>query len=415
LVELWIPYGEVEVSVRLSDDNLAWLADPGTEGGKQSLEVVRSALQSPIDTKNLKELIKPGSKVVIAIEKAPGRTDKARLLQLVLEEVFSAGIPPSGVEVILSSGTQPIGNETLSDLNQLLKGGKLASNDPREGDFSEVGVTSFGTKVELNRSFVNADVRIVIGEICANWFYGFGGPWSVALGMCSQSTIAQNGRLALKKDAKRRDQGAVHLDLKETASMAKIDLALAVVPSRGGTIHDAFAGTLEKVYERSVDLTRKLFLFRAPKKADILLVGSGGLQFDSTLLRACDALFNFVEVIEKDGRIVLVAECRDGPGGGTFFNLLYRFKEAGDVLSEIRKNFSLEGYKAMKLLELREKHGISIVSAMPTYFSEKVFAFRTADTANEGLQNAFRYMGRESKIGIAVDGSSSLAEVEQGP
>ncbi|MBO3804342.1 MAG: DUF2088 domain-containing protein [Candidatus Brockarchaeota archaeon] len=410
MVEVWIPYGEVEVPVRLSDENLAWLADPGTAGGERGIEAAKLALQSPEGAKSLREIVKPNSKVAVALNGPPSRTDASALLRLVLEEASSAGAAPGEVEVIVAAGTQLEGGGELASLEPLLKGGRLAVSDPREGEFAEVGVTSFGTKVQLNKSFVDADARIAVGELRANWFYGLNGPWSAVLGICSQATIEQNGKLALKKDAKRQRglQNNVHLDSREAESMANVDLSLAVAAGRGGAVLDAFAGSPEKVHERSVDVARKLYAFEAASKVDILLVGSGGLPFDSTLSSACEAAFNFEEAVEKGGRIVLVAECRDGPGSGAFLDMFYRFKEAGAALGEVRKNFSFEGYKAAKLLELRERHGVSIVSSMPAYFAEKVFAFRTADTANEGLQNAFRFLGRGSRIGVAVDGSSSV-------
>ncbi|MGQ9514134.1 MAG: lactate racemase domain-containing protein [Thermoproteota archaeon] len=414
MVELWIPYGDVEVPVRVPDENLAWLVDPGANDAKQNLDAIRSAIRSPLETKGLSEIAKIGSKIAIAFSGSPRFIEKSRLLQIVLEEIFSSEVPPSEVEVIISAGADSAKKE-LDNLNSLLRECKLSISDPEKGKFVEAGVTSFGTKVQLNRTFADADLRIVVGEVYANWFSGFVGPWNVVLGICSKSTISQNGMLALKRGVKKRPKwlqnSDVHQDIKEVASMANIDFSLSVLPSRDGMIHAAFAGFIDKVYEKSLELSKRYF-YKIPKKVDILLVGSGGLPFDSNLVNACDALFNFEDAIDKDGRIVLVAECRDGPGEGTFLDLIYRFRDSSKVLGEIRKNFSLEGYKAMKLLELLEKHGISIVSTMPLFFSEKVLSFRTADTASEGLQNAFRFLGKDSKIGVVIDGSSSVAEGE---
>jgi len=408
LVELWIPYGDVEVSVRVSEENLAWLADPGRAEQKDASEVVRAALSTPLGSQALGDLVKSGSRVAIAVDGLRGRFPMASALLPLLNELCAAGASAGDIDVIVATGDNPVGK--IDELSSALKVGEVIVNDQREGDFVDVGTTSFGTKVQINRSYNEADLKITVSVLSVDWLYGFrGGPSCIVPGMCSASTTSHNSRLALQKDANigpaRLEGNPVHLSSKESAVMAGVQLSLIVLPDREGNVHAAFSGPPDAVFERSVGIASKLYLHDAPEEVDILVVGAGGRPFDSSLIEACNAVFNAEETVSEEGRVVIVAECEEGPGDSGFFNFLSRLKDSKAALGEVRRDFSLEAYKAMKLLRLREGHGISLVSAMPVHFAEKMH-LRTADTANEGLQNAFRFLGRESRIGVVVDGSS---------
>jgi len=408
LVELWIPYGDVEVSVRVSEENLAWLANPSNAERRDVSEAIGAALSSPLGSQALADLVKPGTKVAIAVDGLRGRFPMASALLPLLNELFAAGVHVGDIDVIVAAGNHPV--DKIDELSSALKVGELIVNDQRGGEFVDVGTTSFGTKVQINRHFYEADLKITVSGLSVDWLCGFrGGPSCIVPGMCSASTAIQNCRLALQRDARigpaALEGNPVHLSSKESAAMAGVQLSLIFLPDRKGNVHAAFSGPPDTVFERSVDMASKLYLHHAPEEADILIVGAGGEPFDSSLIEACDAVFNAEETLGEDGRVVIVAECGEGPGDSGFFNLLYRLKDPKAALGEVRRDFSLEAYKALKLLRLREGHGISLVSAMPVHLAEKMH-LRTADTANEGLQNAFRFLGRGSRIGVVVDGSS---------
>jgi nickel-dependent lactate racemase len=418
LVELWIPYGDVEVSVKVQEENLAWSVDPRQAGAKDSLGIVRTAISSPLGSPKLSDLVKPGARLGLLVGGLPSRLPMTGVLQLILEEASMAGISPGDVKVIIATGPYAPDKAVIDELRSQLKDSMLTVNDPRAGDFVDIGVTSFGTKVQLNRSFVEADLKAIVSGFSIDWLRGYtGGPSCIVPGIASHNTIVQNGKLALQKDADlgpgKLQANSVHLDSKEAASSMDIDFSIALLPDGTGGIRSAFAGDFDEVFRRSIGAAGELYLHKVSEKADLLIVGAGGRPFDATLFDACNALFNVEGIVDRDGRLVIVAECRDGPGGGAFLNLLSHFKDRRTALAEVRKDFSMGGYKALRLIELKEGHGISLVSAMPGYFS-KIFALRTADTANEGLQNAFRFLGRESRIGVVIDGSCTAPSAVDG-
>jgi len=408
LVELWIPYGDVEASVRVSEENLAWLADPGRAEKRDVSEAIRSALSSPLGSQTLGDIVRPGLRVAIAVDGLRGHFPMASALLPLLDDLYAAGTSSTDIDVIVATGNHPVSK--IDELSTALKIGEIIVNGQRGGDFVDVGTTSFGTKVQINRAFIEADLKITVSALSIDWLHGFrGGPSCIVPGICSASTALQNSRLALQRDAEvgpaRVEGNPVHLSSKESAAMAGVQLSLIVLPDMEGNVHAAFYGTPDVVFEKSIGMASKLYLHDVREGADILVVGAGGEPFDSSLIDACDAVFNAEETLKKDGRAVIVAECRDGPGDNNFFNFLSRLRDPKAALGEVRRDFSLEAYKALKFLRLREGHGISLVSAMPIHYAGKMH-LRTADTANEGLQNAFRFLGRESRIGVVVDGSS---------
>ena len=68
-MELWIPYGETEVAVRVPDDNFYRILEPAKPlGTKDAPSIIEEALETPIGGVFLKDMIKPGSVAGIVID-----------------------------------------------------------------------------------------------------------------------------------------------------------------------------------------------------------------------------------------------------------------------------------------------------------------------------------------------------------
>ena len=68
-MELWIPYGETEVPVRVPDDNFYRILEPAKPlGTKDATSIIEEALEKPVGGLFLKDMIKPGSVAGIVID-----------------------------------------------------------------------------------------------------------------------------------------------------------------------------------------------------------------------------------------------------------------------------------------------------------------------------------------------------------
>jgi nickel-dependent lactate racemase len=148
------------------------------------------------------------------------------------------------------------------------------------------------------------------------------------------------------------------------------------------------------------------------RRADIVVVSSGGFPADVNLYQAHKAVDSALEVVKRGGVIILAAECSEGHGNQVFYDWMVKYKDLKTVEREIKRNFVLGGHKAYYLLKALQSHRIILVSAMPDYYASNVFGLKTAQLVNDALNEAFNIVGKSAKVWVMPYGNFTLPEVK---
>jgi nickel-dependent lactate racemase len=299
---------------------------------------------------------------------------------------------------------------------EVVKRVKVINHDCKAQDLVYVGTTQkHGTKVYLNRVFAEADVRILTGDVCFHYYAGYGGGRkSVLPGVSAEETIKHNHAMLLDPNAKTGvlEGNPVHEDMAEAARLAKIDFVLNVVTNGKGEVIKAFAGDLEQTFIEGVKVVDEMYRVIVDRKADIVVVSSGGNPADLNLFQAYKGVDNALKVVKRGGVIVLVAECPESHGNQVFYDWMVKFGDLKAVEREIKRNFILGGHRAYYLLEALQNHKIILVSSMPDYYATNIFKLKTARAINDALNEAFNIAGKNAKVWAIPYGNFTLPEVK---
>ena len=415
MVEIWLPYGNTEVPIRIPDENLLGEIKPKERQGAPDpkSEIIR-ALENPIGTKRLRELAKPGSKVAIVVEDVTRPAPSHLMLPPILDELNQAGVKDEDVTVVFGCGThRAVKPEEMPKLigEDALKRVKAINHDCNAPDLVFVGETSFKTKVYVNKVFAEADVRVLTGDIELHYYAGYGGGRKGVLPAVSGAeTIQHNHALLLdpKSATGNLEGNPVHADMLEGARLAKTDFILNVVMNSNKEIVNAFAGDVEKAFLEGVKLVDEMHKIPVEDTAEIVITSADGAPHDVNLFQSLKAVENAINIVKEDGVIVLIAECREGHGNQLFYDWMAKFKDLGQLEKEIKRKFVLGGHKAYYLQRALKKAKIILVSTLPDYYATGIFKLKTAKTANEALRMAFNIAGKKSKIWIMPHGSTTL-------
>jgi len=328
-------------------------------------------------------------------------------------------VKDENITVIFACGThRAVKQEEAVNLlgQEVLSRVKTVSHDCKAQDLVHVGTTQkHGTKVYLNRIFAEADVRILTGDVCLHYYAGYsGGRKSVLPGVSGEETIKHNHAMLLDANARTGllDGNPVHEDMVEAANLAKVDFVLNVVTNSKGEVVKAFAGDLEQAFNEGVKLVDEMYRVTVDRRADIVIVSSGGNPADLNLFQAYKGVDNALEVVKRGGVIVLVAECPEGHGNQVFYDWMIKFGELKAVEREIKKNFVLGGHKAYYLLEVLQNHRIILISSMPDYYASNIFKLKTARAVNDALNEAFEIAGKNARVWVMPYGNFTLPEVK---
>ncbi len=420
MVDVWLPYGKTEICARVPTQNFLGIIEPKEKQGISDAKAeIERALKEPLDSKKLSEIVKPEHKVAIVVDDATRPAPSHILVPPILDELKLAGVKDEQITVIFGCGThRAVTREEAVRLlgNEVLDRIKIISHDCKAQDLVYVGTTQkHGNKVYLNKVFAEADVKILTGDIGFHYYAGYGGGRkSILPAISGEETIKHNHAMILHPNAKTGvlDGNPIHEDMVEAAKLAKVDFILNVVINSKGEIVKAFAGDLERVFYEGVKVVDEMYRVSVDRKADVVVVSSGGYPADVNLFQAYKGVDSALEVVKRGGVIVLVAECREGHGNQVFYDWMVKFSDIKAVEREIKRNFVLGGHKAYYLLRALQNHQIILVSSMPDYYATNIFKLKTARAVNDALNEAFKIAGKNAKVWVMPYGNFTHPEVK---
>jgi nickel-dependent lactate racemase len=402
-LELWIPYGETEVPVRIPDGNFYRIVEPAKSlGTKSTLAIIEEALEQPLGGLLLKDLVKPRSTAGIIVDPIVPVDARDEAVKALRSRLTALGIDK--VRVFMRKRMSNV-DSTGEDLKVI---------DTSQALFAELGKTSTGTNVELDPDLASCDVKVSVGLVMPHFASGFtGGPEVVLPGSSSIHSITKNRSLLMKgfPAASSVPDNQVLSDSLEASKLAGPFYSLCFMPNGLGGITSAFAGELESVFREAVLRYHEVHSPRIERKLDIVIVSAGSL-LGADLYHAIRVVSNVLGAVRREGTVILVAECSRGIGDSSFLDYARRFPERKELSAELRYRFKLGGHLNLFLQETLEKCRIQIVSILPELFVRDSFGLKPSQTASEAVQKAIRFEGKESKILIVPRGDFTIPVME---
>lgn len=420
MVDVWVPYGKTEICARIPTRNYLGNIEPKEkEGVKDPKAEILRALEEPIGTKRLSELIKPGNKIAIVVNDHTRSTPTHLIVPPLLEELKNAGISDSDVTIIFGCGTHraPKPEEQKTILGEeVIQRIRTVSHDCKAKDLVYLSRTKTHTnKVYVNKVFAEADFRILTNNIELHYYAGYGGGRkSVLPAVSGEETIQHNHAMILNPKARTGvlEGNPVHEDMVEAARLAKADFIVNVVTNSRNEIVKAFAGDLEQAFNEGVNLVDEMYKVPIERRADIVIVSSGGHPHDINLYQAHKGVENAQEAVKRGGVIIWAAECPDGHGDELFYEWMMKFKDPKELEAEVRRHFRLGGHKAYYLNRTLQRVQIILVSTLPDYYAVGAFRLRTARALNDALRDAFDLVGRDGRVWVMPHGNTTLPTVQ---
>jgi len=415
LVDVWLPYGNTEVCLRIPTRNFLGTIGPRDKKGVEDpqSEIERS-LEEPIGTDRLSDIAKSGEKASIVTGCVEDSQLAFLILKSILKELTRAGVEKKDVRII--RGYDPLRGYPAADDLQLqndeaFRGVELVTHNPETGNMAGVGKPSAGTKISLSRMFMEADLKILAGILEPHPFAGYsGGRYCVLPGVSSLETIQQT--LSLVTDPMARSGmtkgNPVHENMVEAASLAGVDFTLNVVRNSRREVVKAFAGHADDAFMNGVAFADEMYKAPVKKRADAVFVSPGGFPYDLDLYESCMKFNNAIEVLKRNGTIILVAECSKGYGNAEFRKWIVEVGDLNRIERQLRRRFTAGAYAAHSLMRVLQRSEVILVSSLPDCFALEVPNVKTARTANESIRYVLDTSGRKNNVLAISHGSLTI-------
>ncbi|RJQ48651.1 MAG: nickel-dependent lactate racemase [Desulfobacteraceae bacterium] len=405
-----IPYGKSELTLRIPRENYAGTLFPNYHPGieDEAGEILR-ALNHPIGTPTIREIVakKKGRKTVVVVNDPTRPTATHKLLPPLMNELEACGISDDDILILIATGTHRAVRP--EELEKLLGEGiadryRVVNHDCLDlTNMVDLGTTSRGIPVILNRLFCEADIKILTGSIHPHQGAGFsGGRKSILPGLTSLETLKLHHGpefRPLEPAMGWLEGNTFHLQAMEAAKKAKPDFILNLVQNQKREITRAVAGDLEEAWMTGVRASREIFEIETPKEVDIVVTVPGGHPRDFNLYQSQKSMAAAERVVKRGGSVILPVECPDGVGSKLFFEWMASAACPEDVM----ERFRVEGYdvgtsKAWLYARCLLKAEVIVVS---DYLDEKTLGqmfTRKAPDLDTALSMALERQGRSARV-----------------
>ncbi len=414
-MKIELGYGDGIQSAEIPDRNILKIlrANP-ISGDEKGESVVREALKNPIASGSLREIVKPGEKIVIITSDITRPMPTWEVMPAVLDELYAADVLPEDITLVFALGSHRAHTE---EEKKHLAGERAYSEikcvDSDPDDCVHLGMTVAGTPVDITRIVAEADRRICLGNIEYHYFAGYsGGAKAIMPGVSTPAAIQANHSMMIREKAHAGNikDNPIRKDLEEAAAMCGVDFIVNVVLNEHKEIIKAVAGDLTEAHREGCRFLDSLYKVKIPERADIVIVSQGGAPKDLNLYQTQKALDNSKHAVKDGGTVILVGSCREGLGQAVFQEWMMEADKPEDLIRRVKENFRLGGHKAAAIAMVMEKADIYLVSEMEREFVKSIF-MKPYSNLQKAFDDAMAKYGAESKVIVMPYGGSTLPEV----
>lgn len=373
-------------------------------------EVVR-ALEHPIDSPRLKDIVKPGEKIIIVTSDISRPMPSWVALPCVLDELGKAGVRDEDVTVVFGLGSH---RKQTEEEKKRLVGEEVYNRvrciDSDPDDFIHMGTCKNGTSVDIFRTVAEADWRILVGNVEYHYFAGYsGGMKAIMPGVSSRAAIQSNHRNMIKEGAYagNLEGNPVRDDIEEVYQYCPVDFILNVALDENHHIAYAAAGHHVKAHRKACEFLDSIYKIHIDHPADVVIVSTSGFPKDINLYQAQKSIDNAKHSVKEGGIMVVAAACKEGFGSDVFAKWIMQYDTPDDRIKAIHEHFELGGHKSAALALVEKKCNIYLVTDMEDDLVRKA-NMTPFHNLQEAVDAAFAKMGKDASCYIIPDGGSTL-------
>lgn len=415
-----LPYGKGYLDLNLPEERIAGILESHAhefKPEKSEEEIVRDALENPIDSPRLRELVKDKKNIVMIASDHTRPVPSKVILPQIMKEI-EEGNPDAILTILIATGFHRL--TTREEL--ISKFGEDMVNHPKikyvihdsgnEDDLVYIGILPSGGKLIVNKVAAEADLLISEGFIEPHFFAGFsGGRKSVLPGISSRTTVLANHCSAFIADPNSRagslDNNPMHRDMLWAAEAVHLQFICNVLLDADKKVIAAYAGHLNNAHRKGCEFMNELAGVKAIP-SDIAITTNGGYPLDQNVYQSVKGMTAAEASCNEGGVIIIATSCDDGHGGEAFWRT---FKDEPDnqkimdqFLATDAEHTIPDQWESQILCRMLLKHKIIVITDAPEQLITDMH-MDYAHNLDEAIAMADAYLGKEnSKITVIPDG-----------
>lgn len=398
---------------------------PPIPGVVDPLKEIKEALDHPIGSPKIEDLVRPGMEVVLLFDDLQRPTPVHLALPEILDRLNRAGIPDQRITAICALGTHPI--PTLEQLTNKVGvkafsrlHGRIFSHDPHDSNNVIIGKTHRGTLVEINPHVAFADLIVGIGECMPHPIAGYGGGYKIIMpGVCSYRSVADHHFTWMRHRSSRvnlLDGNSFYEEIVDAGRLSRLAFKLDFIINEKKEVIRAFAGDPIAEHRGASKFAASLYAIPLSKLADVTITAAFplevGVQATKSLTmagfctRAGGAIIWVAPQKEAGSIMPLVKEMASSESAGDFHRRLIQ----GNIPDHL-KSFGISYImQVVYFKELAEKFTVVHVTEGLSPEQVKMMKFSYSPNIQEAINQVSKAMPK-ADVAVFPSGGNIIPEV----
>jgi len=410
------PYKEY-LPLEIPDSNVAGVYTlPESHQESSNEDLVRNALENPIASPRLRDLVDPGTRVAVAVDDSSRSTRTEIMLPLVVEELEAGGVHARDITVVIATGThRPMSDAEIAAkyTPEIASRYRVVNPDWRDrSSYVEIGQPAHAPTVRIHREIMEADLVVGVGQTIPHMIAGFGGGCKIINPGCADGdTIGDmhwmchrvpEGELFAVRDNAVRDV------IDAAAMKAGLRFIVNEVPSGGSEMAGVFAGNPIEAHREACRAATEACAVAIKEKADIVIADAYPADLD--FWQAIKGLNAAYGAVKDDGTVILVTPCPEGTSGqhSELIDIGYapideitRLVDEGKLDKAVAANLLL----GRRLLDRAES---VLVTRGISEANTKAMGFLWSPDPAAALELALKKQGRDARINVLYKASKMV-------
>lgn len=327
-------YGKLGLQVTVPEDcQVTMIEKPQVPVLSNPARAVQLALLSGIDSPSLGHLAAECKTACILVCDITRPVPNQLLLPPILNTLLDAGIERTDILLLIATGLHRpnIGEELITIIGDDPVVTSIPVDNHRarsETAHVDLGYTTNRTPVKLDRRFVQADLKLVVGLVEPHFMAGFSGGRKVIVpGIAHEDTIRTLHSSKFLSDPRcsvcEVAENPLHVELVTIVEQLRKNSGTCiyginvVLDSERQLIYVNF-GEIEASHEEAIGISRQMSEVDLDRQFPIVLSSAAGFPLDQTFYQAIKGIVTPLDVVEPNGILVLAAECKEGLGSRSF-------------------------------------------------------------------------------------------------
>ena len=418
-----LQYGATGLDVDIPSERVQIIAPAFIEGLPDEHAGFVEAARQPIVQDGgangipLRERIRAGETVAIVIPDLTRPLPTERLLRWIFAEL--AHVPPERFVIINGTGSHRA--NTPDELAQMVGADILARYRVVNHDAYDrqglvlAGHDAAGRPIHLNRDYVRADRRIVLGFIEPHFMAGFSGGYKGVFPAVAGIDAIMNYHRAEVIGHPFSTWGVIdgnptQQQILHNGALLPVDFLVNVTLNRRRQITRFFCGDPLGAHRAGCAFARSTAMVACPAAFPVVVTTNSGYPLDQNLYQAVKGMHAAAQVVAPGGLILCAARCNDGfPEHGNFKRLLFDHQNPRALLDTItRPGFSLyDQWEAQLLALVRLKADVGLFSELADEDVRRAHLEPVSDIAGRLKEELLR-RGADTAIAVLPEGPQTI-------